>query len=195
MDASHAPSAAEDLLVLGLLVALLNRTGTQQLQARFVGDRRPRWQHGSWRDAKLPSDTSRWLLTWQPAAAFEPVPRSRLSNDEDKDETSTTWTASNLLAADVGRAWTVAALAKEMATSARHLQRRLQAQQTSFSALLCGARLAQASKYLVGTQQSSAEIGYACGYADQAHFNREFKRHTALTPAAYRTEFANRSPA
>jgi AraC-like DNA-binding protein len=184
LDPAHAPSAAEDLLVLGLLVALLNLTAAQQLQARFVGDLMPRWQHGKWHEAKLPTDTSRWLLTWRHAAALEAVERGNPINDA-----STAKTANKLLSADAGRAWTVAALAKEMTTSTRHLQRRLQAQQTSFSALLTGARLAQASKYLVGTQQGAAEIGYACGYADQAHFNREFKRHTAMTPSAYRLAF------
>jgi AraC-like DNA-binding protein len=95
-----------------------------------------------------------------------------------------------LLAADPGRAWTVAALAQEVACSPRHLQRQLQAQQVSFSALLSQARLTHAAKHLVSTPQSAAEIGYACGYADQAHFNREFKRHTAFTPLAYRAHFA-----
>ena len=37
---------------------------------------------------------------------------------------------------------------------------------------------------------STAEVGYMCGFADQAHFTRQFKRHTAMTPALYRSEFA-----
>jgi transcriptional regulator GlxA family with amidase domain len=35
-----------------------------------------------------------------------------------------------------------------------------------------------------------AEIGFTCGFADQAHFTRAFKRFTAFTPAAYRSDFA-----
>jgi AraC-like DNA-binding protein len=33
-------------------------------------------------------------------------------------------------------------------------------------------------------------VGFACGYADQPHFTRDFKRRTAMTPAAYRSAFA-----
>jgi len=46
------------------------------------------------------------------------------------------------------------------------------------------------AQLLTGSPASPAEIGYACGFADQAHFTREFKRRTALTPALYRAEFS-----
>jgi AraC-like DNA-binding protein len=38
----------------------------------------------------------------------------------------------------------------------------------------------------------TAQVGYVCGFADQAHFTRQFKRHTAMTPGLYRSEFAPR---
>ncbi len=57
--------------------------------------------------------------------------------------------------------------------------------------MLADVRLAAASRLLLGGTQSPAEIGYLCGYADQAHFTREFKRQTALTPAQFRQKQAD----
>ena len=46
-------------------------------------------------------------------------------------------------------------------------------------------RIAHASRLLSG-RRSFAEIAYECGFADQSHFNRLFKRHTGMTPGAFR---------
>ncbi len=47
-------------------------------------------------------------------------------------------------------------------------------------------RILLACRQLVGTSNSLAEIAAKAGFADQSHFNRLFKRHVGLTPAAYR---------
>lgn len=46
-------------------------------------------------------------------------------------------------------------------------------------------RVAHASQLLVA-QRPLAEIAYECGFADQSHFNRLFKRHTGMTPGSFR---------
>ena len=46
-------------------------------------------------------------------------------------------------------------------------------------------RVAHASRLLLG-RRSFAEIAYESGFADQSHFNRLFKRHTGMTPGAFR---------
>jgi AraC-like DNA-binding protein len=43
---------------------------------------------------------------------------------------------------------------------------------------------------LVERREPLALAGFASGYADQAHFTREFKKRTALTPARYARAFA-----
>jgi AraC family transcriptional regulator len=43
-----------------------------------------------------------------------------------------------------------------------------------------------ACRRLTTSGDSLAEIALAAGFADQSHFCRTFKRHTGLTPAAYR---------
>lgn len=185
----QGPSSGEDLLIFGLLVALMNRMGVAKLRARFLGERRWRWQVGAWQQVPTPEDTSRWQIEWSAHAqlAHSGSPRSAVAAG--CLATPTASAAAFLMGRDPGRAWSVAALAEELSTSPRQLQRLLQSQQVSFTALLSEARLAHAAKCLVATTQSAAEIGYACGYADQAHFNREFKRHSAFTPLAYRSHF------
>jgi AraC-like DNA-binding protein len=44
---------------------------------------------------------------------------------------------------------------------------------------------------LLHSEAPLAEVGFLCGFSDQAHFTRAFKRQVGLTPARYRTEFAD----
>ena len=190
LDRTQTPHPGEDLLIFGLLVALLNAMDTPNLSARFASESASRWIRGTWKHtAPPPTDTTRWHIAWKADAEPDLLSPMRATASARSDPSQTA-AAAELLAADPGRGWSLAALAQEMATSPRSLQRQLQAEQVSFTALRSQARSTQAAKSLVSTSQSAAQIGYACGYADQAHFNREFKRHTAFTPLAYRQHFA-----
>jgi AraC-like DNA-binding protein len=51
-------------------------------------------------------------------------------------------------------------------------------------------RLGIASRTLVYTRRSLVEVALACGFADQSHFTREFKRYFGRTPRAYREHYA-----
>lgn len=175
------PSVAEDLLVLGLLVALMQRLGASALRAHLVDLPGVRWQRGKWHAPALPADASRWSLQWQaPASAVVAQPAM---------ETDWVARAQRLLGADLGRRWTVQALASDMHCSPRSLQRHLAAGDSGFGVLLLAVRLAHSARLLAQTARPPAEIGYLCGFADQAHFTREFKRHSALTPLHYRRQF------
>ncbi|MBB4006329.1 AraC family transcriptional regulator [Allorhizobium taibaishanense] len=48
-------------------------------------------------------------------------------------------------------------------------------------------RANQARRLILSGKDSLADIAAACGYADQSHMTREFKRRYGLTPAAFRT--------
>jgi AraC family transcriptional regulator len=50
--------------------------------------------------------------------------------------------------------------------------------------------LEDASRQLVATKRSLADIALAAGFADQAHFSRVFKERTGMTPAKFRAAFA-----
>lgn len=50
-------------------------------------------------------------------------------------------------------------------------------------------RMQTACQLLVSTRSTLAQVADRCGFADQSHFNRDFKRMTGLTPRAYRIRF------
>ncbi|MBT9487466.1 MAG: helix-turn-helix transcriptional regulator [Rubrivivax sp.] len=159
----QAPWPAEDLLVWGLLRGLMQRIGAQALRCDV--------------DAQ---DSACASYHWCPALTptlHEP-PADALQ------------AARAALAADVAAPWTLARLAVALGLSPRSLQRRLAADGSSFSALWTAVRLAQSARLLAEGPASTAQIGYCCGFADQAHFTRRFRQHTALTPARYRAEFS-----
>jgi len=183
LDPQRPPTPAEDLLVFGFLVALCEYLRTPGVQARPIGQ--PVWSRSqrTWRAHVWPNDVSSWELRWQ-ARPVSPQEQARHATPEG-------WIAhiQARLAADPGRGWTVGALARETASSPRTLQRRLADQGVSFTQLLAKARLAGAARLLAADTMPTAEVGYVCGFADQAHFTRQFKQHTAMTPGLYRSEF------
>jgi AraC-like DNA-binding protein len=189
LDPKQAPTPAEDLLVFGFLVALSERLETPGVQARPVG--LPDWSRSqrAWHAHVWPGDVSTWELRWQalPARAASEAPPVE----------SDRWIAQlqARLAADPGRGWTVEHLARAAASSPRTLQRRLAQRGLSFTQLLSGARLNGAARLLTVGSMPTAEVGYVCGFADQAHFTRQFKQHTAMTPVVYRNAFAQRAGA
>jgi AraC-like DNA-binding protein len=179
-----APWVAEDALVFGLLTALLARIGCTGLRARFAGEARWRLGEAGWREQPLPGDTQRFEIEWHGLDPRTATPAARHDG----------WVAQAraTMATDPARGWTVALLAARLGLATRSLQRALAAEGVGFSALLQELRTAQACRLLTGTARAVSEIGYSCGYADQAHFTREFKRLTALTPLRYREQFAQR---
>ncbi|MEI8120903.1 MAG: helix-turn-helix domain-containing protein [bacterium] len=56
----------------------------------------------------------------------------------------------------------------------------------TFKQLLSEIRLSEAKKLLATTTQEISKIGNTCGYFDQSHFTREFKRAVTLTPGHFR---------
>lgn len=167
LQPAEPPLPAEDLLVWGLLIGLLQRLGTAGLVSVV--------------DLQAPAELDlRWAPSPWPAA---PPPAS---------DAATLAAVQAALAADPGAPWTLARLARQLNLSPRSLQRRLAAAGSSFSTQCMQVRLAASARLLVDGAAPTVEIGYRCGFADQAHFTRSFRRHTALTPARYRAEFAAR---
>jgi AraC-like DNA-binding protein len=50
-------------------------------------------------------------------------------------------------------------------------------------------QMRMASRALVYTNQSLAEVAVGCGFVDQSHFTREFRRHFGRTPRDYRAYY------
>jgi AraC-like DNA-binding protein len=77
-------------------------------------------------------------------------------------------------------------VARELAISARSLQRHLRDLGYSYNALADDVRAATARLYLEQPDVAIAEVAYLLGFADQSTFNRAFKRWTGFTPARSR---------
>lgn len=175
------PTPAEDALVLGVLTGLLVVIGTDGLVVAL--DRagaRVVFADGAFTSPPAGHSTATWQFRWSSSAS-----RAAPSKDGGTDPVPH---ARRLLAGDLGHRWTLTRLAAALGTSPRTLQRRLGP--GGFAALLGAIRAEAAADLLMTSQHPLSTVGFACGYADQAHFSREFKRRTAFTPAAYRSAFA-----
>ncbi|AOS80401.1 MULTISPECIES: helix-turn-helix transcriptional regulator [Hydrogenophaga] len=176
---AEPPTDAEDLLVVGLLLALTQRLGISGLRARPCGTRSWLFDDG-WRATRWPPPLHAWEWEWRgttrpPAADASHTPL-------------------NLLQADPARGWTLARLSQAMGLAPRTLQRRLADQGAHFSGLLVQARLNHSAHHLASGATSLAEVGYLSGFADQPHFTRQFRAHTGLTPAQFRDQFGTGAP-
>lgn len=78
------------------------------------------------------------------------------------------------------------AVARELATSGRSLQRHLRELGYSYQALADEVRSATARLYLEQPDMAIAEVAYLLGFSDASTFNRAYKRWTGLAPARSR---------
>lgn len=186
------PHPAEDLVVLGVLVAFLEACGHQGLSAWAVDACvYPACDAAALARVVEGSGSADWRISW--AAHAEPprhdvgAPRS-LAPDE-------AWPQSvkalfDSLVSRLPAAPGLDELAHQLGRARRSLQRELQLQGTGLRPLLAEARYRTAGWWLMQTGTALAEIGFLCGYADQSHFTREFRRRSGMTPADYRRHFA-----
>ena len=181
-----APALVEDMLIAGLVAALLLDAGALGLDA-WLGETR-------FLDAGEPIavadtaglDARRLRVHWQGFATRRPIVA------ETRDGDALAERVRHALIADPARGWRLQDVARELGTSARSLQRGLGREGTSFRALLRRTR-AEAAARLLERGAALAETGFACGYADQAHFTREFGTCVGLPPGAYRASLAGSS--
>lgn len=128
-------------------------------------------------DAALPFLTSNEPL-W---AAFEPELRQRLSH-LDAQATTTQRVRAALLEGLPSGLVTIEDIARKLALSRRTLQRRVDAEGTSFQQILNGTREALARHYLEKTALPIAEISFLLGFDESNSFHRAFRGWTGSTP-------------
>jgi AraC-like DNA-binding protein len=82
----------------------------------------------------------------------------------------------------------LAALAKQSGLSERYIQKLFLSNigigPAAFTSVL---RFNKSLQLVLNTTQSLTEIAYDCGYYDQAHFIKEFRKFTGITPSASRS--------
>jgi AraC-like DNA-binding protein len=76
--------------------------------------------------------------------------------------------------------------AREVGMTPRALRRRLEAEGTSFAAVVDEARAELARRILGESTTTIQEAAYRLGFAEVSSFHRAFRRWTGMTPAAYR---------
>lgn len=79
-------------------------------------------------------------------------------------------------------------IAQKLNISGKTLQRRLKAEQTTFSSLLNDIRNDQAKKYLTNKWRSISEISYLLGFTEPSNFARWFKDEFGISPVQYRKD-------
>lgn len=83
--------------------------------------------------------------------------------------------------------WSLSGLARELAISKYHLSHRFkEATGVTFRSYLLRARVERAKSLLADEQLPITEVAFMSGFNDLARFDKVFKRHTGLTPSAYR---------
>ncbi len=81
---------------------------------------------------------------------------------------------------------TRADIATALCLSEKTLQRRLQAEQTTFQQLLDEVRRELALSYLRERHATVCDVTFRLGFSDQSSFTRAFRRWTGLTPGQFR---------
>ncbi|MFC4068865.1 helix-turn-helix transcriptional regulator [Actinoplanes subglobosus] len=170
------PQPGEDALILGLLTGLMGAAGARGLTVTAGGH--TVYADGNFREP--PPDLAQWCFSW---SGVESRP---FAGPGGADLAAR---ARHLLADDPARRWTLRDVAAGVGVPARSLQRRLR-HERGFTGMLAGVRAEAAAEMLRAGPLPLGVIGFTCGYADQPHFTREFRRRTAMTPGQYRAAFA-----
>ena len=86
-----------------------------------------------------------------------------------------------------GRFASVESMADELKLHPRTLRRKLDAEETSYRAILAEVRMRLAIGYLRETTMTNDEIASRLGYSDAANFRHAFARWTGKSPSEYRS--------
>lgn len=170
------PTVAENALIAGFLFGLCHLAGAHGLTLEIGG--RTLDAGGMSAVGALENSGETFRIAW---TGWRPPETPRTGAGP-----ATSERLKLLLSGDVARDWSVSGAATLLAKSTRSLQRELAAEGVTFSSALRGVRVGEAARLLRGGDASLAEIGYCCGYADQPHFQRDFRRALNMSPGDYR---------
>jgi AraC-like DNA-binding protein len=91
-----------------------------------------------------------------------------------------------ILMASPGQLPSLSEVAEMVHMSERTLRRKVEAEGTSFGAIVDDVRASLASEYLKTTKMKTEDIAALTGFSDAANFRRAFKRWTGKSPSEYR---------
>lgn len=190
------PSVYESLVVFGVIAALLQARGVRGL-AIHSGQTQvfPQAQQRAMETWPVVDPQRTWRLSWQgcapPLASAGPV---GVAEDLYACSAWPLWQRQlvNHILERLIDSPTASDAALALGVSLRTLQRDLKARDWSFSALVGDCRARMAALHLIESDMALSEVGFLCGYADQAHFTREFGKRVGMPPQKYRLAFGGR---
>ena len=193
-DNGPAPLAAEDLVVCGVLCALLEANGLHTIKATADDmELYPNPDSTQVLQCVQQCQTHTWSLTWQDTEEKGldlslPVSWAQVAPP--------TWSQFACAVGDhVARCLpelvSVDVAAAVLGMPCRTFQRTLAAESLSYQRIQSDVRFRLAGWYLLESGMAIAEIGFVCGYSDQAHLTREFNRRMGVPPARYRELFSS----
>ncbi len=192
------PTTGEDLVISGLIASLLQLVGCRQLTVRIGQALTPVMQNDAfvssddgWENLQKTGDTRIWQFEWIEERNQSSAIPSASQNDGTSENNSIVDRVTQMLGSDPGRNWKIDTAATIIGQSKRSLQRMLQKENETFQKLLRRSRAEAAASMILSGRSDYAEIGYASGFADQPHFNREFKLRYNMQPSEYRTLAGN----
>ena len=202
------PSAQEDLVVIGVLIALLQQSRCTGIEVK-LGNGLAVWpidpRRGDPRQleaAAQQGSTQCWTIGWDlqadelgkvSNANHSALALARPEKAYVESQSARNFSSQVRAILDQGNLITtsIESLAKALQTSPRTLQRRLAEEGARFVDIMGTDRAERASRLLAYSSESLAHIGFAVGYSDQAHFSRDFLRRVGLRPQQYRDHLSH----
>lgn len=182
------PMLEESLAVLGVLCALVYEVTKQSVylcRSEHIDSVIFSYPEGSGQTVVPPCE--QWYIHWQ-----LPNQNSTQNTAFGADIINTAETGSCIVEQIRARILELGLLgaslkhtAHSLAVSVRTLQRRLSEANVKFSSLVQETRVKKASQLLLQGELCISEIGFVCGFSDQAHFSRVFKTWTGMSPKQY----------
>lgn len=190
----HQPQIYESLLISGVLSGLLLRYGCQDVQL-FIGKEdtaRAAFHLGSLvEDFDPPADCAAFRISWSniltKVRVADTIPPQKGQHSRMPGQGPYSKKITDLVWEDPLQRWQLPDIAKQVALSTRSLQRRLKEEGGSFSKCVLSARSLNAARHIADSDISLTAIGFLAGFADSAHFSREFKKNMGLTPSEFKS--------
>ncbi len=198
-EAGQIPTPPENLLICGLLIALLEEIGCLGLCCEMPLCGGEVFTIYDQKKILVPEntdllETGTWSINWQ---SFSPdtnknksslgLPEVALPVSVEPKLKALYETISLLLTGDISRQWKVGELAREVGLSTRSLQRKLRDGKLGFSSLVRLVRIHEACRLLKDSRISVTAIGFCTGFSDTAHFSRDFRASMGMSPKEFRT--------
>jgi len=192
------PGTAENLLICGLIIALLQGINCREMWCEMAqaGGGKVRILEGeefAIVGGPVGLETNNWTIGWQACSqqmatdkADDQLAAINLPPIDDPVLLGLVKSVTAQLTRDVARQWNIGDLARELGLSARSLQRRLKGAGICFSRLVRLVRIHEACHQLRSSDTPLTVIGFCAGFSDSAHFSRDFRASVGLTPSEYR---------